>query len=148
VVTPQIRDRFLADHRSLEAHIDRVVAAITAKDGAETSRLWMEFNSGLLTHLDAEEAQLIPQLLGLGERDARVLIHEHRHLRARLAKLGTEVGLRTAHPDEVRNFLDELRAHAQSEDRLLYQWADAHLDEPVHALCVDALARTRRPDEG
>jgi hypothetical protein len=147
VVTANVRDRFLTDHESLEAHLDRVVAALTANDGPEASRLWTEFKASLLAHLEAEEAHLIPQLLASIARSAWALIQEHRHIRARLAELGGEIGSHRVNPDSLRNFKDELRAHALSEDRLLYSWAGAHLDEPSHSLSIDALARKERPDE-
>jgi hypothetical protein len=147
VLTTNIRDRFLADHESLEAHLDRVVAALTANDGTEASRLWTEFKTSLLAHLEAEEAHLIPQLLGRIARDAWSLIQEHRHIRARLAELAGELGSQRARLDSVRNFKDELRAHALSEDRLLYSWAGAHLDEPSQSLSIDALASKQRRDK-
>jgi hypothetical protein len=49
--------------------------------------------------------------------------------------------------DSIRNFRDELRAHAFSEDRLVYSWAGAHLGEPSQSLAIDALASKRRPDK-
>jgi hypothetical protein len=143
MVTSAVRDRFLADHRRLEALLDHVVAAFAANDGAETSGLWLEFDSGLLTHLEAEETFLIPELFAVHERSAPVLVQEHRHIRARLTDLGSGVGSHSVRLDSLRSFVDELRAHAQTEDRLLYQWADAHLGGPSGSASIEAL--TRKP---
>jgi hypothetical protein len=91
--------------------------------------------------LDAEDTHLIPEFLGLCQRNARVLVQEHRHIRARLADLAREIGVHVVRRGELRNFNDELRAHAQTEDRLLYQWADEHLDRPSRNASIDALTR-------
>ncbi len=137
-MTKTVRDTFLADHDRLRASLERLLAA--TGDANEMARLWNEFESRLLTHLGAEEHNLISALLSTRERDARVLLQEHRHLRARLGELSTAFRTRTARLDSVRDFIDELRAHAQTEDRLLYQWADARLDEASRTSAIEALA--------
>ncbi|MGD0674545.1 MAG: hemerythrin domain-containing protein [Polyangiaceae bacterium] len=136
---PRIRDRFLADHRGLEASIESLVQRLAANDRSETSRRWREFERRLLGHLDAEEAALIPALFDASERDARILVQEHRHLRARLLELGAGLESRGLPVGGLRNFVDELRAHAQTEDRLLYLWADAHVDEARLPQALSAL---------
>jgi len=145
VVTASIRDRFHADHQSLEAPLEPLLAAVAANERREASRLWTVFAWGLIAHLEAEETQLMPALFEVCERDVRVIVQEHRHIRARSTELGAAVELQVVRPASVRDFIDELRAHAQSEERLLYRWADAHLDEARRTLVLDALARTRPP---
>jgi hypothetical protein len=68
-------------------------------------------------------------------------VQEHRHIRTRLSELRTAVDLHLVQLGSVRNFIDELRAHAKSEDRLLYQWADGHLDELGRTCVIDVLAK-------
>jgi hypothetical protein len=98
----------------------------------------------LRTHLEAEEKHLLSELLRAFEREARVLLREHHHIRTRLSALGTGFRSPTASQvDSVRNFVDELRAHAKNEERLLYQWADARLDEQVRTSAIAALAGNR-----
>jgi hemerythrin superfamily protein len=140
-VTASICDRFLDDHRRVETGLERLLAVVAANYREDMSRLWTDFDAGLLAHLEAEEKYLIPALSRVCERDARVVVQEHRHIRTRLTELGTAVDLHLVQLSSVRNFIDELRAHAKSEDRLLYQWADGHLDEPGHTSVIDALAR-------
>jgi hemerythrin-like domain-containing protein len=136
---PPVREHFLADHERLDALLEQLVAALVANDRQAISTRWAAFETGLLAHLDAEDAHLIPALAATSERDARVLVQEHRHLRRRLTELGTgdwhKVWL-----DSARDFIDELRAHARTEDRLLYRWAEAHPDEPRRSAVIDALA--------
>lgn len=138
-LTPSIRERFLADHRKLESILDNVLGALASGDGAEVPVLWGEFERRLLSHLEAEEMRLLPELSGLPERTARVLFQEHRHIRVRLAGLGNLIRSGMPPVDSIRNFSSELRAHARTEDRLLYQWADGHLDEACVGATVAAL---------
>jgi hypothetical protein len=92
-----------------------------------------------MAHLEAEEENLIPWLLPRSERAARVIVQEHRHIRARSKELDAAMASHEATLDTVRDFSDELRAHSQSEERLLYRWTDTHLDEPQRMLAIEAL---------
>jgi Hemerythrin HHE cation binding domain len=135
-----IREGFLADHLRLEALVEEVLAAFEANDREGVARLWTALESGLLAHFDAEETHLIPELLSsTSARDARVIIGEHRHLRARLAELGVGIDLHMVRVEMARDFVHELRAHARNEERLLYPWADEHLGENEQRSMLDAL---------
>jgi hypothetical protein len=138
-----IRDRFLADHRRLETLLQRLLAAFEANDREDIQSLWTAFESSLLVHLEAEEKHLIPALLRLRERDARTILAEHRHIRGRLAELGTGIDLHIVRSDAARAFVEELRAHARNEDSL-YGWADDRLDESERASLIGALAEKVR----
>lgn len=143
VVTAVVRDRFLADHQRLEALLGHVLAALAANDAASSSELWAALDSGLRAHLEAEETTMMPELVGVHARDARVLLQEHHHIRRRLKDLGDETDSRTVRMASLRNFIDEMHAHARTEDRILYPWADALLDEPTRVSLIDALAKGR-----
>lgn len=82
---------------------------------------------------------MIPALLQVNEREARAISAEHRHIRARLTELGAGVDLHIVRLKTVRAFIDELRAHANHEDKMLYQWADEHLGESDRAILLRAL---------
>lgn len=138
--TPAIVSRrFLVDHQRLEVLLGELLAAVRANDHERESRLWEECKSGLMVHLEAEETHLIPALRRMNERDARVLVQEHHHIRTRLAEIGAGMVSRSVRFETVRNFIDEFRAHERSEERLLYKWADAHLDEQQLASAAGAL---------
>jgi len=137
-----IRDHFLADHQRLEDLLERLLAAFEADNREDMTRLWSELESGLCAHLHAEETYLFPVVLRTSERTARVLFQEHRHIRARLAELGVALDLHAVRLDVARGFIDELRAHARNEDRLLYSCADDHIDELQRA---SILAATQWP---
>ena len=141
-MTALIRTRFLADHQRLETTIEQLIIALDSNDHAKASQLWTGLESGLVMHMEAEEARLIPALLIARERDTRVLVQEHRHIRARLADLGSRLALGGLRQSSLRDFVDETRAHARTEDRLLYQWADLHLDDAGRSSAIDALTAT------
>ena len=115
------REHFLADHRRLDAVFVRLLDAFAADDRLAIDELWTEFETGILRHMEEEEAHLIPILLRTRERDARAFMLEHKHIRNRLAELGTSLELHTVRLDVARAFIDELRAHAAHEDATLYR---------------------------
>jgi hemerythrin-like domain-containing protein len=139
-----IREGFLADHRRLEALVEDLLSAFERDDRDAVARLWTALESGLLAHFEAEETHLLPELLRKSERDARVIIGEHRHLRSRLTELGVGIDLHLVRLEMARHFVDELRAHARNEDRLLYRWADEHLGEPEQRAMLEALTPLAR----
>jgi hypothetical protein len=134
-----IRGQFLADHHRLEALFIRLLAAFEANDFEGTARLWTEFESDLLTHMQAEEKCLFPSLQRLQPTSARVLMQEHQHFRTRLTELGVALDLHCLRLDAARTFIDELRAHARSEDRLLYLSVDGRLDDAEKAIALRSL---------
>ncbi len=140
-----IHDVFAADQKRIEDLLERLLVSLATDAPQEPLTLWTELASALLAHLETEEKHLLSELLRARERDARVLLREHRHIRTRVIELGSGLRSRTVHPEDVRNFLDELRAHALNEDRLLYSWADARLDDELRASAAEALRGKRTP---
>jgi len=145
-----LRPRLLHDHERIERELDRLIAAFQIEDQAQMQTLWTTFEARLLAHLETEERHLVPALLGRHERDARAIIEEHKLIRRRVAELGTAIDLHLARLDVLRSFIDELHAHARTEDKLLYQWADAHFSETAKTSILADLvetfqARLRKP---
>jgi hypothetical protein len=116
---------FPDDHLRLEALVEQILSASEAGDAESLATSWSALEEGLLAHFDAEETYLLPALLRTSERNARVIIGEHQHLRARLAELGLAIERHAVRRAMVRSFIYELRAHARSEERLLYLSAPA-----------------------
>ena len=110
---------------------------------------WSELDSRLATHLEAEERYMIPALRRWREREARAIVEEHKHIRRRMAELGQAIDLHTVRHETVCTFIDELRAHAQAEDKVLYQWADTQLSEPAKESVFSHLADAlKKPSVG
>jgi hypothetical protein len=139
-----LREHLLADHRNLEKQIDQLVRACEANDQPRMEALWNDFETRLVAHLETEELHLVPLLLERERRAGSAIIEEHKHVRRRLAELGTAVDLHQLRLDALQRFLDELRAHAKTEDSLMYQWADEQLAESAKSSLVKDLAELLR----
>jgi hemerythrin superfamily protein len=135
-----IRDRFTADHRRLESMIQHVIDVVTSDDRKEISELWDVFDAGLTAHLAAEEKHMFPVLMRRSERDAKALLEEHKLIRERLAQLDAAVDLHVLRLESVREFIDELQAHAAHEDALLYQLGDEVLPETKRSSVLELLS--------
>lgn len=122
-----IQDLFGTDHRELEDMFARLLAAFDAHNRGAVASLWNDFDTHLSRHLEAEEHFMIPQLSRSNPRAARSLLEEHRYIRSRLIELGFGVDLHMVRPETARGFVDELRAHARHEEKVLYQWANENL---------------------
>jgi iron-sulfur cluster repair protein YtfE (RIC family) len=144
-LAPSIRQTFLADHRRLEALMDRVLDASLGGDREELAALWDQFDAQLLAHLEAEELHLIPILSQTSARDARALMHEHKLIRERLAELDVAVDLHAVRATMVKQFIDELQAHAAHEDALLYARSDAAFAPSTRRAVLNALISLVRP---
>jgi hemerythrin-like domain-containing protein len=147
-VTPRsvVLDRFLDDHAELEDLFRALLDAFAANDREGVARLWSRFDERLSRHLEAEERFMIPQLFASRPRDARAILEEHRHIRARLVELGCSVDLHTIRLETARGFVDELRAHARHEEDALYRWAEQHLPVAEQTLVAAQLTAPVRSE--
>jgi hemerythrin-like domain-containing protein len=134
-----IKCRFQLDHRKIEDLLWQVLLAFEDGDRESAAAVWSLFDAQLQAHMDAEERHLTPLLMRSNERACRALLEEHKHLRARLVELGTGVDLHVIRLADARTFIDELRAHAASEDKILYELADAQVAPAGRDAIVEAL---------
>lgn len=113
---------------------------------SDVSDLWTQLESELERHMLAEEKFLIVRLRESNPEDAETILTDHRAIRARLAEFGVGIDLHIIRMTMASKFIDELQKHARLEDKLLYQWGDAHLGERDQASLLSALASkaTRR----
>ncbi len=128
LLSASVRDKLLADHTRLENTLERLVVVLESNDQEQILSVWTDLESSLLLHLEAEENFLIPALLRARERDARTILAEHQHIRARLAELGVGIELHIVRIEVARAFVEELRAHARHEDTI-YAWIEDHIGE-------------------
>lgn len=107
-------------------------------EGSARAERWTRFVDALVAQLDAED-ELVAALPY--ERDVRVLVQEHRFLRARLSELGD--AMRRGEPvlGALRMFRDVLLAHARNDDRLLYGWVEGALGRERRTAVREGLER-------
>jgi len=80
---------------------------------------WGDLRAALLQQMDEEERELIPFLAGVSERDVRVIIQEHLHIRDRVSDLDSAFAAGHARPSDLRDLAAVLRAHFRNEQRML-----------------------------
>jgi hypothetical protein len=141
-----VRDRFAADHRAIDSLCSRLLTAFDDQHRERIAPLVADLALALNEHLDAEEVDSLPVLLATRARDARLIVEEHRYIRARMAKLRADAERGTMRVDEVRTFVDELRAHTAHEDAIFYRWANdrhPHASPPTAAPHEEVAVVTR-----
>ncbi len=117
-----------AHHARLEVVFDRLLDAMAA-GAPEARELWTELDHGLLAHMEAEERYVLPAFATVDHAAARELLGEHAQIREQLLELGVAMDLHHLRFETSEQFIRLLRSHAAREDHLLYQWADARLDQ-------------------
>jgi len=140
-----VRDAMLADHHRINAMLTRVVVALEALDLERAAHEWADFGNALAAHVDAEDRYLISPLSVARPRDARALLHEHRHIRARARELEGAINKGALRPEILRGFIDELSAHVRRETTVLYDWADDELDASDRDAVLRAVTSTTAP---
>jgi hypothetical protein len=116
-------------HRHLERAGAKLVEAIAANDREETLLQWRALEAQLLAHMEAEERYVLPAFAKADREEALGLLREHGRLREQLLELGVAVELHSLRLHMLDDFIALLRAHAAREERLLYAWAAALLDD-------------------
>lgn len=123
--------RLLAeDHARLTALFEQMLAAFQADARDDAARLWTAFDEGLRSHLALEEEHLLPRFARVDPQEAEALLAEHHRIRDKLLRMGIGVDLHLTRDDQVAQFIEELKAHAQREDALMYRWTQAELGDP------------------
>jgi len=117
-----------AHHREIEAECLAILDAGLADHRHELSGRWAKVERELLEHMAAEERMVFPAYEQANRENAQKLRGAHSSLRELVVEIGAAIRLRTLRHDQLRRFLDELRAHARHEDASLYRWAQGNLD--------------------
>ena len=118
------------DHRELDELWDRVVAT-PSTDRPTRRKLYARFRSGLLAHIEEEEADLFPKfdptdpaLRNLVSR----LLEEHREIRGILDRIDHELSTGRGEIDPLGfDLINVLGEHNAREERFAYPWLDDHL---------------------
>lgn len=136
-----IRSRLFSEHDELQGLLQQLRNAAEKADEPTLVRVWGDFESKLLAHLDAEESYLLPAFEQAHPEEAQKIRDEHARIRKLVAELGVRAELHCLRLQTVEALVDELRQHANEEDRWFYQWADETADEPTRARLFEHLAQ-------
>ncbi len=105
-----------ADARRIDGMLRETLAS-SDRPGTDLAAQFSAVEGALIHHLTVEEAALVPQIQRFSQRDARVILAEHRYLRERLVEVRAALG-----PKALRDLLQEIAAHERTEARIVRQW--------------------------
>lgn len=120
----EVLDLLAAGHDQIERLCTELLALPRSR-AAEPRALWLPLAAVLTAHLDEEDMRLVPALFAFAGREARALILEHRHLRARIDELDQALGSGALDTPSLRLFAEEVLAHHRREQALLARYAEA-----------------------
>lgn len=112
------RSQLLAQHASLGALFERVLAAFATNDSRLVCSVWTELESAVLEHMSREEHGFYPSFHAVDPVEAQTLLAEHRALRRDLAELGIASDLHLCRYEQARALVQRLRAHIARENAL------------------------------
>ena len=117
------------DHQRLEVLFGHLLEEFGEGHRDGVREMWTRFDTGLSSHIKAEERYLLPEFEKVQPAEAAALRADHAFFRKTLAELGLGVDLDMVSLDVAEEFVKALRAHARKEDDLLYRWAQAEIGE-------------------
>src|SRR3569623_1494208 len=97
-------------------------------DAPDVQALWTQLDHEMIAHMEAEERYVLPRFAHVDADEAMALLREHVTIRSQLLDIGVAVDLHAARYTRALDLVEQLRAHAGREDRLLYRWAVLNLD--------------------
>lgn len=130
--TTRLQEFLRLDHARLHQSFDQLLGAFRSDDAESLRDAWSRFEAGLYGHLEAEERFLIPLFRAAHPREAEALLTQHAVFRRALADLGVGIDLKLVKLDMAEDLVAALRAHADREEHLLYDWADRELGPAAH----------------
>ena len=112
-----------ATDRDLEFACEALLTALDGGDAQRSASAMADLARRLLDHFDREEKQWLPELVTHHAGDARLLVEEHRYIRARLLALRADAARGALRREDARSFVDEVRAHAAHEEAIFQRHA-------------------------
>jgi hemerythrin superfamily protein len=133
-----------ADHARFERIFDTLGREAQSSDPLDFQVTWSAFARELVAHLDAEELHILGPFTEAEPDVGRDLLDEHGRIRRKLSELGIDLELHSLEAERIETFINELRAHAIHEERLLYPWARRKLGPVACERLLRALAVSKR----
>jgi hypothetical protein len=119
----KLAERLRQEHAQLAAMLDDLSTRAGGDEWRDCDERWDAFAATIERHMDFEERLLFPAFAATSKEAAHVverLIEQHRALRAKTSELGLALQVDHIAPSPILRLVDELRAHASSEDALFY----------------------------
>ena len=142
---PTARHLLLDDHVRLLRLFEDVLERFRADDREQTRAAWAMFERSLFAHLEAEEHELLPAFRKVDPDEAQALYADHGRFRKTIEELAISVELHSIRADAAGMFVQTLKEHSHREDRGMYAWAEATLDESSYRHLHDRLCPSDDP---
>jgi hemerythrin superfamily protein len=137
-----------ADHRRLDALMEKCRACVQARDMQVAGQHFTEFRKGLMRHIKIEEGLVFPEFevatgLGRSQGPTGVMRFEHEEI-IRLLDLMRDLFTWTQpDPDEFKRLHGTLMAllmeHNGKEERILYPMTDQMVPPERHRVLMDSI---------
>lgn len=131
------------DHQRLDGLFQSLAANAESGDYRVLGSSWTALEEGLLAHIDAEEAFMLPAFDRIDPPEASAIRLEHARIRRLVAEIGVRLELHALTTEGIRQFVEYLRTHAAREEAIFYRWVDRELEESSASLVRDHLAFIR-----
>jgi hypothetical protein len=118
-----------ADHRRFDTLFEALLDSVHRNDAEAAQAAWTQLDHGLASHLEAEEAYMLPLFDRFDPAEAAAIRGEHGKIREQMAALGVLLDLHALREEKVTELVGFLQAHAAREEVKLYPWATRELPE-------------------
>lgn len=132
------------DHRHLDVLFEALLNTIHVNDADAAETAWTELDHRLATHLDAEEADMLPLFDHFDPLEGATIRSDHGRIRSLMAELGVMLDIHALREEKVTELVGFLRAHAAREETKLYPWANRELPEGPRQSLLQRLRDRRR----
>lgn len=136
-----LRERMAEEHRRIQALFERLIEFVSDGDWAGANEFYNDFEQSLLSHLDDEEAHILPRFQRDDPFEAAAVLEEHGRIRECLSDLGVQLEIHSVKEDHVQRLFDLHRGHAAREERVLYRWADRALPEEAARSILERISQ-------
>jgi len=126
-----IGKRLFADHARLSGLFDHLLNCVHVNDQPAADAAWTEFEGALLAHLETEEVRLLPAFALVNKEEVAAIRQDHARIRYLLAEMGVRLELHCVKEQTVERFIESLRAHAEREEHLFYEWANREMPDSL-----------------
>ena len=135
-----IKTRLTEDHREIDALLRCLSEDVAAPDCClPLQSTWCQFESRLLSHMDAEEQYLLPLIAASHPAEAARTRLEHQRIRQAVSELGVAIELHAARQASVDTLVKLLHDHAHREDLILYELAGQRVSTVLQSRIVGLL---------
>lgn len=121
--------RLRLEHAGIDEALERLIEAFATGDHEVARTAFRDFDVRLAAHLALEDEVLLPVFATVNAAEAATIAADHRAIRAKVDGLAIGSDLHLVKLPAIRRLAEDLRAHAEREDAILYPWVDRDFED-------------------